>query len=280
MKRRHRVKVKESTILVDGIRVHYQRAGAGPALVLLHGLVGSAKNWDRNIEFLGRSRSVYALDLANMGESERVPGLDAGLEASADRVAACMDALGIAVADVAGHSHGGSIAMMLASRHPGRVRRLVLFAPANPFCDLARGLIRFYRTRLGMWIARRLPSLPRALHATALSRMYGDPRRVAPDALDGYTRGLNLGSVEHVLGIVRSWTDDMTALRSSLAGLRGLPTLLIWGEKDRAVGVVSGRRLAELLGARLIVLPGVGHIPFAELPEVCNRAVGDWLRDP
>jgi pimeloyl-ACP methyl ester carboxylesterase len=279
MKRRQRIRVKESTILVDGIRVHYQRAGTGPALVLLHGLVGSAQNWDRNMEFLGRSRSVYALDLANMGESERVPGLDAGLEASADRVAACMDALGIAVADVAGHSHGGSMAMMLASRHPERVRRLVLFAPANPFCDLCRPLISFYRTRLGMWFARRIPSFPRALYRTALSRMYGDPKRVAANALEGYTRGLNASTIEHVLGIIRSWTDDMARLRGAIGGLAGKPTLLIWGDRDRAVGVGSGERLAEILGARLIVLPGVGHVAFAESPEVCNRAMGAWLRE-
>jgi pimeloyl-ACP methyl ester carboxylesterase len=190
-----------------------------------------------------------------------------------------MDALGLPDADVAGHSHGGSIAMMLAARHPGRVRRLVLFAPANPFCDLGRPLIRFYRTRFGTWCARRLPLLPRALQRTALSRMYGDPRRVAPGVLEGYTRSLNNGTVDHVLGIVRNWTADMLSLREALDRLAGLPTLLIWGDRDRAVGVSSGERLAELLNARLIVLPGVGHIPFSETPDICNRTVGEWLRN-
>ena len=113
---------------------------------LLHGLVGSAKNWRRNISFLSRHSTVYAVDLFNMGESERVPGLDAGLEATADRVAACMDALGLDEADIAAHSHGGAVAMMFAARHPDRVRRLILFAPANPFCDLGNQLIRFYQT--------------------------------------------------------------------------------------------------------------------------------------
>jgi pimeloyl-ACP methyl ester carboxylesterase len=56
-----------------------------------------------------------------------------------------------------------------------------------------------------------------------------------------------------------------------------LPTLLIWGDRDRAVGVRSGERLAELLGARLLVIPGAGHLPFAETPEVCNKAVREWL---
>ena len=275
---KRKVRVKESTVLVDGVRVHYQRAGVGPAMVLLHGLVGSSRNWDLNIEFLGRFRTVYALDLANMGESERVPGLDASLDATADRVAACMEALGLAEADVAGHSHGGSIAMMLAARHPQLVRRLVLFAPANPFCDLGRSLIRFYRTPFGTWFARRVPSLPRGLHRTALSRMYGDPRRVAPGVLEGFTRGLNLGTIDHVLGILHGWTNDMLSLREALDRVAGLPTLLIWGDRDRAVGVGSGEQLAKLLGARLMVLPGVGHIPFAESPDACNRAVGEWLQ--
>src|SRR6202453_2433255 len=115
------------------MKVHYQRAGSGRPLLLLHGLVGSAKNWRRNIDFLSQDSDVYAIDLFNMGESERVPGLDAGLEATADRLATYMDAIGLDEADIAAHSHGGSVAMMLAARHPERVGRLILFAPANPF---------------------------------------------------------------------------------------------------------------------------------------------------
>ena len=103
----------ESTVEVDGMRVHYCTAGSGPAMVLVHGLVGSARNWDQNIHELARYRTVYALDLMNMGESDRVAGLDAGLEATADRIARCMDVLGIESADIGGHSHGGAISMML-----------------------------------------------------------------------------------------------------------------------------------------------------------------------
>ncbi len=79
--------------------------------------------------------------------------------------------------------------MMLAVRHPRRVRSMVLFAPANPYCDMGRQLIAFYQTNLGMWLARQIPWLPRGLKATALSRMYGNPSRVAKDALAGLCRG-------------------------------------------------------------------------------------------
>jgi pimeloyl-ACP methyl ester carboxylesterase len=274
---RHRFQVEESTIQVDGMRLFYSKAGHGPALVLVHGLVGSSRNWDQKIQFLARFRTVYALDLANMGASERVAGIDAGMEATADRLAAAMDALGVKRADIAGHSHGGAISMMLAARHPEKVRRLVLFAPANPFCDFCRPLIRFYQTRLGVAFAYLVPRLPRALHKTALSRMYGDPTRVHDGALEGYTNGMNAGTIRHILGIIRAWTSDMAALGEVLGTVATLPILLIWGDRDRAVGVRSGERLAEMLGARLMVIPGVGHLPFAETPEVCNKALKDWL---
>lgn len=273
------LEIEEGFALVEGVKIHYECAGTGRPLLLLHGLVGSAKNWRKNIGFLAGDSRVYAIDLFNMGESERVPGLDAGLEATADRVVECMDALGLDEADVAGHSHGGAVAMMLAARHAERVRRLILFAPANPFCDLGNQLIRFYQTRFGVWLARRIPFFPRMLKATALSRMYGDPSRVTDGVLDGYIAGLHVpGTIDHVLQIVQRWSADMGLLRFSLDKLAGKPTLLIWGDRDRAVGLSSGLQLQRILPmSRLIVIPGAGHIPFEEQPEVCNKAMRDWL---
>ncbi len=274
--------IEDGYAVVNGAKIHYQRAGTGRPLLLLHGLVGSAKNWRHNISFLSRDSSVYAVDLFNMGQSERVPGLDAGLDATAERLAAFMDAVGLDEADIAAHSHGGAVAMMFAARHPDRVRRLILFAPANPFCNLGHQLIRFYQTPLGIWFARKIPFLPRMLKATALSHMYGDPSRVSPDALDGYTQGLHIpGTVDHVLQIVQRWFVDMGLLRSALAELVAKPTLLIWGDRDRAVGLSSARELQRTLPqSRLLVLPGVGHIPFEEMPDVCNQAMRDWLVNP
>jgi len=261
------------------MKVHYQRAGRGRPLLLLHGLVGSARNWRRNIAFLAQDSTVYAVDRYNMGESERVPRLDAGLEATADRLAEFMNAIGVDQADIAAHSHGGSVAMMLAARHPARVRSLILFAPANPFCDLGNQLIRFYQTRFGNWFARLIPWLPRRLKATALSRMYGDPKRVVEGSLEGYTDGLEVpGTIDHVIGIIERWFVDMGLLRAALVRIASKPVLLIWGDRDRAVGLGSGRRLQQILtGSRLMVLAGVGHIPFEEVPEVCNEAMAEWL---
>lgn len=264
---------------MDGVRIHYQRAGNGPPLLLIHGLVGSALNWRLNIEELAKDATVYAIDLLNMGQSDRIPGLDAGLEATAAEIVRWMQAVGLERADVAGHSHGGAVAMMLAARHPERVGKLILFAPANPYCDLGRQLIAFYKTRPGHMLARLIPALPTFIKATALGRMYGDPSRATRASLEGYTAGLATpGSVDHVLQIVQRWYSDMALLRSALGRLATRPVLLIWGDRDRAVGLSSAHQLRESMPqSELLVLPGVGHIAFEEMPDTCNRAMREWL---
>ncbi len=272
--------LREDFVLVDGVRIHFGVAGSGPALLLIHGLVGSVANWRLNVDELATDATVYAVDMANMGRSERVAGLDASMPGTADRLAALMEALGLAQADVAAHSHGGAVAMMFAARHPQRVRSLILFAPANPFCQLGDFLVRFYQTRTGKALARVVPYLPRRVHAVSLRRMYGDPLRVVDGSLEGYTDGLRVpGTVEHILRILRSWTEDMRLLRAEMTRLAMMPTLLVWGDRDRAVGLASAEMLQGVLRrSQLVVVRGAGHIPFEEMPDECNRVVHGWLR--
>jgi len=271
--------VEDLFVEVDSARVHYQKAGRGPALVLIHGLVGSARNWYRNIGELAQDATVYAIDLLNMGESDRIPGLDASLKGTADIIARWMEAVGIPHADVAAVSHGGALAMMLAARHPERVGKLILFAPANPFCNLGHQLIRFYNSRFGTYLAQTIPFLPKFIHMIALGRMYGDARRATPESLYGYTAGLaRPGSIDHVLAIVRRWHKDMAQLRSVLPKLASRSMLLVWGDRDRAVGLDSARELERILpNSQLVVVRGAGHLAFEEMPEICNHAMREWL---
>ena len=106
-------------------------------------------------------------------------------------------------ADFLATSHGGAVALMLAAKYPGRVRNLVLHAPANPFSHLGDPLIRFYLSGLGTWFAHRIAGLPEPMQALALGRMYGDPTQVRDGSLGKYIGSLRVpGTVAYVLSIL------------------------------------------------------------------------------
>jgi 4,5:9,10-diseco-3-hydroxy-5,9,17-trioxoandrosta-1(10),2-diene-4-oate hydrolase len=269
---------EEAFVDVAGARVHYLHAGSGRPMLLIHGLVGSSRNWRNNIDALARHASVYAIDLVNMGKSQRVGGLDPGLRATANRIIAVMNALELADADIVAHSHGGAVALMLAALHPTRVRRLVLFAPANPYCRSADPIVRTYSTPWGGFLAAALPYLPTPIQRIALGEMYGGSDRVVDSCLREVVDGLrNRDTLRHVLCIIRCWFPERAKLKAALGRVK-IPTLLVWGDRDCTVSLSSAFKLnRRLSGSDLIVLPGGGHAIFEETPKQANRIVLEWL---
>jgi pimeloyl-ACP methyl ester carboxylesterase len=270
--------LEEHLTTVAGHAMYSLQAGQGSPLILLHGLLGAAVCWRPAIEALAHRARVYAFDAIGMGRSERVSGLDASLQASAERLRSFMDGEGIERADLCASSHGGAVAMFFAANYPERVRSLILQAPANPFCSRSRPQIKLFGTRVGQWLGRRLPHAPRRLQAIALERMYGDPERVQPGMLENYVGSLRVpGTVDYVLSVLGCWTDDMAQLKRVLRRLRGLPCLLLWGTHDRAVSLASGEVLQRVLGAELDLLPGLGHLPYEEQPREFAERVSQFL---
>jgi pimeloyl-ACP methyl ester carboxylesterase len=274
-----RLRIEARWVQVDGHRMHCLTAGEGPELILVHGLLGTASTWEPVIPRLAQESTVYAIDALGIGESERVTGIDATLSAQADRVVAFMDSSAIRSADFLATSHGGAVALTLASKYPARVKRLVLHAPANPFSHLGDPLINFYLSGLGTWFAHRIAGLPESMQALALGRMYGDPSQLQDGSLRKYIGSLRVpGTVDYVLSILRTWFDDMTALKTALHQVRHIPALLIWGDRDRAVAFESAEDLQRYFDrAEFEVLPGTGHLPYEECPEILARAVNSFL---
>jgi pimeloyl-ACP methyl ester carboxylesterase len=271
--------IVEEFVTVAGARLHYLHAGSGQPMLLLHGLVGCSQNWRDNIGALAGSASVYALDLLNMGKSQRVDGLDVRLKAIANRVVATMDALGLAAADIAAHSHGGAIALMLAALHPQRVRRLILFAPANPYSRSRDFLVRLYSSWWGGIALRLLPYLPASIQRIAFGKIDGAPDRAMDKCLEEYAHVLrDSGSAHHVVSILRCWFGEQARLRRALSRVVRIPTLLVWGAGDPTMSLSSGIRLHRRLRAsELIVVPDRGHSVFEEAPEEANRIMLEWL---
>jgi 4,5:9,10-diseco-3-hydroxy-5,9,17-trioxoandrosta-1(10),2-diene-4-oate hydrolase len=270
---------EEAFVDVVGARVYYLHAGSGKPMLLIHGLVGSSANWRNNIAALAQHASVYAIDLVNMGKSQRVGGLDAGLTATANRVAAVMNALNLAEADIVAHSHGGAVALMLAALHPSLVRRLILFAPANPYSRASDVMVRIYSTTWGRMLAWMLPYLPTPIQRIALGQMYGGADRVLDKCLQEIIDNLrSTVTLRHVLCVIRCWCAEMAILKAAICRVKRTPTLLVWGDRDYTVSLSSAIQLKRRLRAsELIVLPGGGHSVFEETPEESNRIMLEWL---
>lgn len=274
-----RTQIEQHWFTVQRHRMHCLKAGVGPELILLHGLLGTASAWDMTIPGLAQESTVYAIDALGMGESDRVPGMDAHLEAQASRVVELMDRASIRSADFLATSHGGAVALTLAAAYPSRVKSLALHAPANPFSRLGDPLINFYLTGLGSWFAHHIANLPESMQALALGRMYGDPTNLRDGSLAKYIGSLRVpGTVDYVLDMLKAWSDDMTGLKSTLQNVRAFPTLLLWGDRDRAVSLGSAKELERCFDrVELVLLPRTGHLPYEECPEALVRLVNSFL---
>jgi pimeloyl-ACP methyl ester carboxylesterase len=274
-----RVQIETHWVQVDGHRMHCLKAGLGPDLILVHGLLGTASAWDPVISSLAEESTVYAVDALGIGESDRVPGLDATLEAQARRLVAFMDQSGIHSADFLATSHGGAVALALAARYPSRVKSLSLHAPANPYSLLGDPLINFYLSKLGTWFAHRVPTLPAPMQSLALGRMYGDPTQLREGSLGKYIGSLRVpGTVNYILSMLRTWSADMAKLKTELDHVRQVPALLLWGDRDRAVSMESGQKLRRYFDrVEFQVLPGTGHLPYEECPEKLGCLVNSFL---
>jgi pimeloyl-ACP methyl ester carboxylesterase len=276
--------VEECWMELDGARMRYLRAGSGPALILVHGLLGYSFSWRYTMPALAPYATVYAPDMMGAGFSDRPAGIDHSMRGTAQRLLRFVTGLGISSFDLLGTSHGGAVAMMAAAECLGgnaglHLRRLVLVAPVNPYSAHGRRLAPFFGGRLGAGLfrfgAERMSFLFPYFHA----RLYADRRSIPPGTLEGYKAPLaKPGLFEHALSIVRTWAHDLRELEATLPKLASVPTLLMWGSNDSAVYASSAARLAKYFpNSRTIIFPGIGHLPYEECPEESNRALIEFL---
>jgi pimeloyl-ACP methyl ester carboxylesterase len=265
---------------VEGLRICFQQAGSGPALILVHGLLGYSFSWRFAIPRLARNRQVFALDMPGSGFSD-CQVEDCRLRPAAQRLLGFLDAVGISSCDLIGSSYGGATAIVAAAIAPERIRSLILVSPANPWSRNGRKRLAVLRNAA---VAAVFPSIARplrGLHADFHRRMYGDPRRVAADTIAGYSRALaRRGVLDHAVKIVRSWREDMQELQESLPKIAGIPTLLVWGSRDRVVDPSSALILkSHFNNAQSVVIEGAGHLPYEECPEEFCRLVSPFLTE-
>jgi 3-oxoadipate enol-lactonase len=251
--------------------------GRGDPLVLVHGAGTSGAIWRRATPVLAQRRRVIAPDLPGYGGSPAVgPGF--ALEAVSDRLAAGLEEAGVpAPYDLVGHSMGGGISILLAARHPERVRRLVLVAPAG-LAALPRALAALLGTVAAPYaVARRRLASPLAdsalVRRLALAGVARDGARVPAEHARAVLAS-SAGATRIGPGLASAAAAD---LRQALAGLKG-PLGLVWGEHDP---VIPRKRVEVIRDARpdvvLSIVPDTAHAPMLERPDAFCAALEDVL---
>lgn len=266
----------------DGARMRYLKTGSGPALILLHGLLGYSFSWRYTMPALAPYRTVYAPDLLGAGFSDR-PSIDHSMRATALRVLRFVQRLGESSFDLLGTSRGGAVAMCAAaecvSDAKHGIQKLILVAPVNPYSAHGRLLAPFCGTPVGEALARMALHYFPSQYPYWHSRMFGDRGKIPADSLEGYKAPLQLpGLFNHALSIVKTWSADLAELEGLLPKLSGIHTLLMWGTRDPAVYFSSIEPLARYFpNSERVVFQGVGHLPYEECPGEFNRALISFL---
>lgn len=256
---------------VNGTTLHHEVAGSGDPVVLVHGFSFDARMWDGQVDALAERYTVARYDLRGFGQSS-TPA--AGVHyRHADDLWALVDHLGFERVALVGLSVGGAVVLDAARVQPERVRALVVIDGVLPGFDMAAamaGNAPVWRTaRSGDIETAKQLWLENAMFAPAMERPHAAEllRRMVAD-YSGW------GWAERDPG---TWVDPPSA--DDLASITA-PTLVLVGDRD----LPDFQRAAETMergipNARRVVLPGLGHLPPMEDPEVVNEVVLGFLAE-
>jgi len=255
---------------VEGLRIAYEQAGAGPLLVLVHGYVGDSRGWRHQIDDLCDEFTVVAWDAPGYGRSADPPETFR-LPDYADCLAGFIEALDLGRPHVLGLSFGGGLALEFYRRHPTLPRSLVLASAYAGWAGSLPAEVVDQRLQQALRQSELPPDeLARALIPTLLSA--SAPARLRDEI------AANISEF-HPIGLrttARSFAE--ADLRDVLPRI-DVPTLLLYGEKDtRAPLNVAHDLHAKIAGSQLVVIPGAGHMIHVEAAKRFNAEVRAFLR--
>jgi len=253
-------------IASNDVQIHVADQGSGnPALVFLHYWGGSSRTWDDVIGALPAPYRTIAPDHRGWGDSD-APAEGYALADFADDAQRVIAALGVEQFVLIGHSMGGKIAQLLASRRPQGMQGLVLVAPSPPVPlvlppEIQAAMEGAYLTResIGMAIDHMLSGKP--LSAKHREQVIEDSLRGAPQARDAWPKSTSKEDI----------TREVAAIN--------VPTLVIAGELDRvdSIDTLNFEVLPRIAQASMEILPGTGHLSPLEAPEAIAKLIHEFV---
>ena len=274
----------ESVILHHDV-LRFVDVGAGPPVVLVHGLLGSHESWAPQISRLAKRHRVVAPDLFGHGQSDKPSG-DYSLSAHAATLRDLMDHLGISSAAFVGHSLGGGIVMQLSYLFPERVDRLCLVSSGGlgrevsvflkaatlPGSELVLPLLA--SDRLRRTTENILKHLGRLGLPVQPSRSATETWRSLETVSDKSSRAAFLASTRAVVGL----RGQTVSAKQHFSKFESLPSLLVWGGRDKMVPASHAENLRRVVpDSRVEIFPRAGHFPQLDEPELFFRVLDEFL---
>ncbi len=258
------------TALVGDLEIAYERAGTGPALLLLHGGASDHREWRRQLDALSDEFTVVAWDAPGCGQSSDPPE-SFRLPGYADCLAGFIAALGLERPHVLGLSFGGGLALELYRRYPTLPRSLTLASayagwagslPAEVVEERLRQVLREADLPAEQWAPEWIPGLLSA-HAPA-----GATEELIAIMSDAHPAGMRV--------MARSFAEaDLRDVLEHIA----VPTLVLYGDADQRVPLSAAEDLhTRIPGSQLVVMLGVGHQGNMDAPDLFNHEVRTFLR--
>jgi len=253
-----------------GLHVHYRDQGnpKGPVIVMVHGFAASLHTWEPWVARLGGDYRIVTLDLPGHGLTEAPATYRTSMDRFADVIDTLAQRLELGPYVVVGNSMGGGAAWDLALRHPDHLRGLVLVDSVGwPMRARNQGsplIFKILAHPLGRALLRNLDTRP--LAESGLKAAYVDKSLVTPALVDRY---VELSRAPGHRDILLSGQDRgaSTITAQTFQAIK-LPTLVMHGAADTVIPLAAGQGLAGAIpGAKLIVYPGVGHVPMEQIPD-------------
>ena len=255
-------------VSVNGVRLAVEQRGAGPAVLFVHGFPLDRSIWQHQLDSLTGFRRI-APDLRGMGHSD-APDLGYSMSTYAEDLVGVLDAIGEGQVVLCGLSLGGYIAFEFLRRWRERVRGLIL-VDTRAEADSAEG-----RRARDALIARVREQGPIAAAEAMLPRFFST--QVSPEIIERI-RTVILGTpVPGIVGALTAMRErpDSTPL---LETLTGIPALVLVGAEDMITPPALAQAMASAIpGARLMEIPGAGHLPCVEQPVPTTRAILKFLQ--
>lgn len=257
--------------------VYYREVNAGPRppLLLLHGWGGSSRYWRATLAALGTDRRVLAPDLPGFGASPPLQGPATAVR-MAEVVIAFADAMGLEQFDLNGHSFCASVAVYAATRHPQRVRRLVLTCMSTYRNEFERRIVDKVHNVMALWMAMRRPWMAerRFFYRLLGSRFFyklPDDDALLREAMADFLK------MDRRTALETAANAGDAAINASLAALT-CPTLVVGARQDKIMPPSGTPEVARLApNSRLVWIERCGHLPMVERPDEYHRLVREFL---